>query len=216
MKIDYSPAIGGLDNNCDRTIRLSQGQELNLSVAGNKLLTQLMIGVGWDPKIIGNDMDIDSTVFVSNDTKCEKVYFGNLIHSSGCVVHHGDNLTGKNAYGTQGDDENISIYLEKVPPKTNRLVFGLNIYECQKRKQKLGDVKNLYIRICDTVSKKTLIEYKIDTNFQNCTAIVLGEVYRANGVWIFKAIGKGSYAKDIIELEQDALNVSLKNNQYRI
>ncbi len=82
-----------------------------------------MVGLGWDeveqkrgwfaPK--PQDIDCDASVhpvrrgggIISNDIKTCCVYFGNLVHSSGAIVHQGDNLTGAG----DGDDEQIMVDL---------------------------------------------------------------------------------------------------------
>ena len=110
-------------------------------------------------------------------------------HPSGCVIHHGDNLTGRGGI-QDGDDENISVYLDKVPADRDKLVFVLNIYDCDERRQTLDKVKNLYIKLYDPDSKKTLIQYRVDGNTGRDTAMVIGMAYKKNGAWSFKAIGR--------------------------
>ena len=92
---------------------------------------------------------------------------------SGSVVRHGDNLTGEGG-AQDGDDENISVYLNKVPQQRDKLVFVLNIYKCDERGQTLDSVKNLYIKLYDPDSKKTLIQYRVNGNMANDTALVIG------------------------------------------
>lgn len=52
--------------------------------------------------------------------------------------HLGDNRTG----GGDGDDEQILIQLNKVPNDVHKIVFVVNIYDCQKRKQDFGMINN--------------------------------------------------------------------------
>lgn len=208
MEIDYSEsAIGGGYKEGD-IVRLSQGQEVKIHFADNRPLSKIIVGVGWDPTIIGHNMDVDSSVVVAGNRDKEVVYFGNLKHPSGCVVHHGDNLTGENEKGNQNDDENITVYLDKVPQDRDRLIFVLNIYECRARHQQLGNVKNMYIRLYDPVSRKAIIEYKIDSNIKNDTALIIGMAYRRGKEWLFKAIGKGSRAEDITQLANEVMRIS--------
>ena len=202
MKIDYSAASAGAGYREGDVIRLSQGQEVKIHFADNRPLTNIVVGVGWDPASGRHNMDVDSSVIVAGNGY-ETVYFGNLEHPSGCVVHHGDNLTGENSRGSQDDDENITVYLNRVPQNRDRLIFVLNIYECRARHQQLGDVKNMYIRLYDPVSKKALIEYQVDANMRGFTALVIGMAYRRGGEWLFKAIGSGSHAEDVHSLARE-------------
>ena len=57
---------------------------------------------------------------ISNDIKTCCVYFGNLVHSSGAIVHQGDNLTGAG----DGDDEQIVVDLPNIPANIDKLVLG--------------------------------------------------------------------------------------------
>lgn len=206
LEIDYSLPTRAVNSGKEgETIRLSQGQEVKIKYADNRPLTRINVGVGWDPAVTGSDIDVDSSVFVMSGQRkeYELVYFGNKEHGSGCVIHHGDNLTGANI--ANSDDENISVYLNKVPANRDRLVFVLNIYDCLKRKQTFGGIKNLYIRLYDPDSKKALIEYKVLGNFSRDTALIIGMAYRKDGSWMFKAVGKGSIAADLYRLSEECL-----------
>jgi stress response protein SCP2 len=136
------------------------------------------------------------------------VYFGQLTHPSGCVEHHGDNLTGAGDI-QEGDDENISVYLKKVPQDRDKIVFVLNIYKSSERHQTLDRVKNLYIRLFDGDTNKTLIEYRVDQNMINATAIVIGAAIRRGGDWNFKAIGKTMKVESVAELASRCASMSL-------
>ena len=200
MKIDYSDAARVSCYKDGETIKLSQGQEIKIRYK-NKPLTRIVVGLGWDPVggFRGANMDIDSSVFVMGPRGFDIVYFGQLKHPSGCVVHHGDNLTGENR-GFNVDDENIDVFLDKVPQDRNQLVFVLNIYKCVERNQNLSKVKNMYIKLYDPISHTPLVEYRVNENFNNGTALIIGVATRVGGEWVFKAVGRGSNATSISEL----------------
>lgn len=204
MILDYSAATLKKRYKEGDVIRLSQGQEITIRRADNSPLTQIYVGIGWDPSMRGDNMDVDSSVIVTGNNEKETVYFGNLQHPSGCVFHHGDNLTGR-SNGRNKDDENISVYLDKVPTNRDKLVFVLNIYRCRERCQRLGDVRNMYIRLYDPISKKALIEYKIDSNLKDDTALIIGKAYRKGDEWLFKAVGRGSRAESIEDLANEVV-----------
>ncbi len=201
LEIDYSaPELGGRREG--EVIRLEQGQEFTIK-AGDAAIKRITVGMGWDPA--GNSaepMDLDSSVIVAGSGGYETVYFSALRHPSGCVVHHGDNLTGIDV-GPNRDDENISVDLGLVPPDRDRLIFVINIYHCEERRQTLGTVKNMYIRLYDPDSHKTLVEYKVDGNLRSSTALVIGMASRRGGEWVFRAIGKGSNAKSVHALADE-------------
>lgn len=204
LKIDYTLPTAGADGpRAGETVTLSQGQTVKIRYADNRPLTKIEVGIGWDPIRFGHNMDVDSSVvLLSPDNRdTDLVYFGALEHDSGCVKHHGDNLTG-DGDAQDGDDENISVYLDRVPANRDKLVFVLNIYDCKGRHQTLKNVKNLYIKLYDPETKKPLIQYSVTGNMDRDTAIVIGAAFRRQGDgWHFKAIGRSLKVSDVRELE---------------
>lgn len=172
-------------------VQLEQGEVVRIVSSDDQPLSRIEVHVMWDMSLAGASMDVDSSVIVSGSSH-ELIYFGNKTHGSGCVIHHGDNLTG-------GDDgERISVYLDKVPYDRDALYFVLNIYKCDERRQTLRNVRNMSIVICDPDSGQELIEYKVGSDFgYNSTALVLGKAYRSGGEWLFKAIGTGTTDTDV-------------------
>ncbi|ONI38649.1 chemical-damaging agent resistance protein C [Candidatus Epulonipiscium fishelsonii] len=174
-------------------INLSKGQKVDLT-KGNPQLKKLLVGLGWDINQYdgGADFDLDSSVFmVSKDGKCptdkEFIFYGNLSYNNGAIKHHGDNLTGAG----DGDDEQISVDLSKVPEDIDKIAFTVTIYEANVRKQNFGQVQNAFIRILDETTNAEILRYDLGEDFSIETAVVVGEIYRYNGEWKFNAIGSG-------------------------
>lgn len=174
-------------------INLSKGQKVSLT-KGNPGLKKIMVGLGWDVNMFdtGADFDLDAAAFlVGSSGKCQSdadfVFYGNLKHSSGSVVHMGDNLTGEG----DGDDEQIAVDLSIVPNNVEKIVFTVTIYDAEKRRQNFGQVSNAFIRIVDQSNDSEIIRYDLGEDFSIETAVVVGELYRSNGEWKFNAIGSG-------------------------
>lgn len=174
-------------------INLTKGQKVDLT-KGNPNLKNILVGLGWDVNTFdsGADFDLDAAAFmVGVSGKCptekEFVFYGNLEHESGAVLHMGDNLTGAG----DGDDEQIKIDLTKIPANIDRIVFTVTIYEAQERRQNFGQVSNSFIHIVDEDTGTDLIQYDLGEDFSIETAVVVGELYRKNGEWKFNAIGSG-------------------------
>ncbi len=200
LSVDYSAPMLGGGYKAGDVIRLSQGQEIKIQSA-DKPLSKIYVGLGWDPACGDENMDVDSSVIVAGSGERETVYFGNLQHPSGCVIHHGDNLTGEGS--VNADDENITVYLDKVPYGRDRLIFVINIYDCVERGQTFADVKNLYIRLYDPDTKRPLVEYRMLDNLRYDTALIIGMAIRRGSEWSFRAIGKGSRATNVHELADE-------------
>ena len=199
------PASSASRRTSGETVQLRQGQEVRIQFEDGSALSKIYVGVGWDPAVTGSRMDVDSSVIVAGSGgEYEVVYYGDTEHESGCVLHHGDNVTGENE--GNGDDENISVDLGLVPGNRNKIYFVLNIYDCVGRGQNFRKVRNMYIRLDDPDSGTHLIEYRLEPNMGDYTAMVIGVAYRSGSDWIFKAIGEGSYATDIDELAEETVS----------
>ena len=173
-------------------INLTKGQKVDLTKG--KSLTKILVGLGWDVNAFdsGAAFDLDASAFlVGANGKCstekEFVFYGNLEHPSGAVKHLGDNLTGEG----EGDDEQITVDLTKIPANVERIAFTVTIYDAETRRQNFGQVENAYIHIQDATTGEDLIRYDLGEDFSIETAIVVGELYRHNGEWKFNAIGSG-------------------------
>ena len=174
-------------------ISLQKGQKVSLT-KDNPGLKNVVVGLGWDVNAFdtGGDFDLDAAAFLLTDTgKVSKsedlVFYGNLSHPSGSVVHQGDNLTGIG----DGDDEQIKIDLSKVPDNITKIAFTVTIYEPEQRRQNFGQVNNAFIRIYNADNGEEMLRYDLGEDFSIETAAVFGELYKNGSEWKFNAIGSG-------------------------
>ena len=174
-------------------INLSKGQKVSLTKE-NPSLSRIMVGLGWDVNEFdsGADFDLDASAFLLGaNGKCptekEFVFYGNLAHPSGAVVHQGDNLTGAG----EGDDEQIEVDLRQLPSNIERVAFTVTIYDSDRRRQNFGQVSNAFIRLVDMTGNTELCRFNLTDDYSGMTGMVVGEIYRRNGEWKFNAIGQG-------------------------
>ncbi len=174
-------------------INLKKGQKVDLTKS-NPGLSKIMVGLGWDVNKYdtGGAFDFDTSAFLLTDSgkvgvQEDFVFYGNLKHPSGAVVHMGDNLTGEG----DGDDEQIEIDLSKVPSNITKIDFTVTIYEAEERRQNFGQVSNAFIRIVDMANQQELLRYDLDEDFSIETALIVGELYKNGSEWKFSAIGSG-------------------------
>ncbi len=189
------------------SVNLQKGQKVNLRKLDGSALHRAIVGLGWDEVRRGvfsrpQDIDCDASAFLCVnghivDTK-DIVYFGNLTHSSGCVRHMGDNLTGAG----DGDDEQIVVDLANLPAQYDKIIIVVNIYQAMERKQHFGMIQNAFIRVCDAETNSELCKYNLSENYNGMTAMVFGELYRYNGEWKFNAIGQATQDNSIGALAQ--------------
>ncbi len=187
-------------------VNLVKGQKVNL-VKESAGLRRIRVGLGWDEaqprkgilaslfSVKPADIDCDASVILCGENGrvvgrsiadcC--VYFGNLRHASGAIVHAGDNLTGSG----DGDDEQISVDLAALPAEVAKLVFVVNIYDANVRSQHFGMIRNAFIRIVDERGGKELCRYNLTDDFGGMTGLVVAEMDRNGGQWEFTAVGRG-------------------------
>lgn len=183
---------------------LIKGQKIDLT-KGNPNLSKIQIGLGWDP-MKGRSMDIDSSAVLLNENgkltdSNQLVYFGRTKSVCGSVIHSGDNLTGHGA----GDDEVITVDLNKVPSDIHRIIFIVNIFRFLGlgRKKDFSMIQNAYIRVVDTYTQAEMTRFNLTEDYQGMCSIRVGEVYRHNNEWKFGALGIGSEITSIQKLIAD-------------
>ncbi len=175
------------------SVKLQKGQKVSLTKE-QPGLSKIIVGLGWDEaKGFGQQtIDCDAFAILLTGGKAmarrDVVYFSNLIHDSDAVKHMGDNLTGAG----EGDDEQIVIDLDKIPEKYDRIVIAVNIYEARRKSQHFGMIENAFIRLVDARNNKEICIYNLTENYSGKTAMICGELYRAEKDWKFGAIGEGT------------------------
>ena len=171
-------------------INLTKGQKISL----DKGVRLALVGLGWDTNKYDGaaDFDLDASAFLLGaNGKVRKdsdfIFYGNLRHPSDAVLHQGDNLTGAG----EGDDEQIMVDLSRLPAEVSKLVFVVNIYDANVRKQHFGMIRNAFIRIVDLSNRSEICRFNLTEDYSGMTGMVVGEIYRYNGEWKFNAIGSG-------------------------
>jgi tellurium resistance protein TerD len=181
-------------------INLQKGQNVSLSQESPGI-NKIHAGLGWDTQSFsGTAFDLDVMLFLTDGNSKvisdnHFVFYNNLKSPDGAVEHTGDNLTGDG----DGDDEVILVDLSRVESSVEKVIFTASIHEAETRRQNFGQVKNAYIRIVDKANGAEIIRYDLSEDFSIETSVVVGELYRRNNEWKFKAIGQG-YRGGLIEL----------------
>ncbi|MBM7690915.1 stress response protein SCP2 [Peribacillus deserti] len=183
-------------------ISLQKGQKIDLT-KGRAGLTNITVGLGWDPVKKGGlfggllgggaDVDCDASVLMLNEQdkltdQKDLIYFGNKTSKCRSVKHSGDNLTGAG----DGDDEQITVDLRNVPANVHKLLFVVNIYQAKQRKQHFGMIQNAFIRVVNSSGGEELIKFNLTDDYSGLTSLFPGELYRHNGEWKFSAVGQGT------------------------
>ncbi|MDI9834060.1 MULTISPECIES: TerD family protein [unclassified Streptomyces] len=178
------PAPGTGKINLDKgRVSLQKNQTVSLMKGGQPLLSQVKMGLGWEPAYRGKDIDLDASVIAYGPQRnhVDSCYFGKLQIVNGAIRHSGDNLTGEGA----GDDEVITVDLGRLPMDVTGLVFTVNSFSGQK----FTEVAKAYCRLIDALTGEELVRFDL-TGAEPQTGVMMAKLIRQfSGEWEMTAMG---------------------------
>ncbi|MFG2877973.1 TerD family protein [Streptomyces sp. NPDC048337] len=178
-------AAGAGKINLDKgRVSLQKNQTVSLVKGGRPLLSQVKMGLGWEPAFGGRDIDLDASVIAYGPQRnhIDSCYFGKLSILGGAIKHSGDNLTGEGA----GDDEVIVVDLGRLPADATGLVFTVNSFSGQK----FTEVAKAYCRLIDAASGEELVRFDL-TGAEPQTGVMMAKLIKQfSGEWEMTAMGE--------------------------
>ncbi|MGW0117034.1 TerD family protein [Streptomyces sp. NPDC003327] len=130
------------------------------------------------PEVDASALLLDATGRVRGDG--DLVFYNQLTHPSGAVRHIGQ---------VRDEQHRVADWLEVdtalVEPAVHRIVISASTDAGT-----FGQVPGLHIRTISAGTGKQLALYEVD-DASTETAFVLGEFYRRDGAWKFRAVGQG-------------------------
>lgn len=90
-----------------------------------------------------------------------------------------------------GDGRAFTVAFAQLPAAIERIVIALTIDQGQRRGQSFGQLSQARAEIRDAQSKAPLATFPLTTRMMPETALIVGELYRRNGEWKFRAVGQG-------------------------
>ncbi|MEU4883693.1 TerD family protein [Streptomyces althioticus] len=196
-----APGTGKINLDKGR-VSLQKNQTVSLMKGGRPLLSQVKMGLGWEPAYRGKDIDLDASViaFGPQRNHVDSCYFGKLQILGGAIQHSGDNLTGEGA----GDDEVITVDLGRLPMEVSGLVFTVNSFSGQK----FTEVAKAYCRLLDASTGEELVRFDL-TSAEPQTGVMMAKLIRQySGEWEMTAMGefvKGRTVRGMVKPAGQAL-----------
>ncbi|MEU9763523.1 TerD family protein [Streptomyces sp. NPDC047985] len=160
----------------------------NVPVAARSVRVEL----GWRTSPGTPDVDGSALLLVSGKVRddADFVFYNQPAHASGAVRHEGRRTT------ADGATDNLAVDLARVEPVIERVVLAASADGGT-----FGRVTGLYIRITDAADGSQIARFdSADATVE--TAFILGELYRRQGNWKFRAVGQG-YATGLEGLATD-------------
>ncbi|MFH8242306.1 TerD family protein [Streptomyces sp. G6] len=180
-----APAPGSGKINLDKgRVSLQKNQTVSLVKGGRPVLSQVKMGLGWEPAYRGKDIDLDASVIAYGPQRnhIDSCYFGKLSIVGGAIKHSGDNLTGEGG----GDDEVITVDLGRLPQEVSGLVFTVNSFSGQK----FTEVAKAYCRLLDAATGEELVRFDL-TSAEPQTGVMMAKLIRQySGEWEMTAMGE--------------------------
>ncbi|MEW1697668.1 TerD family protein [Streptomyces sp. NPDC093249] len=179
-----APVSTGKINLDKGRVSLQKNQTVSLVKNGRPLLSQVKMGLGWEPAYRGKDIDLDASVIAYGPQRnhLDSCYFGKLAILGGSVKHSGDNLTGEGA----GDDEVIVVDLGRLPAEATGLVFTVNSFSGQK----FTEVAKAYCRLMDAATGEELVRFDLTTAEPQTGVMMAKLIKQFSGEWEMTAMGE--------------------------
>lgn len=150
------------------------------------------IEIGW--RTSPGVPDVDASALLLSEGKVRSdgdfVFYNQPRHASGAVRHEGKRTEG----GAVTD--NLAVDLAEIEAGVEKVTLAASAAEGT-----FGQVPGLHIRVTDGDSGGELARFDSEDATSE-TAFVLGELYRRNGGWKFRAVGQG-YASGLAGLAKD-------------
>ncbi|MFI1725251.1 TerD family protein [Streptomyces sp. NPDC020489] len=143
--------------------------------------TALRVEVGWSPGPGVPDADASALLLVGGKVRSDSdfVFYNQPSHTSGAVRHEGKRNDGGRVVDT------LLVDLARVEPAVETVVLAAS-----SDGGSFGQVPGLYIEVKDA-ARGTVVARFDSTGASVETAFVLGEFYRRQGNWKFRAVGQG-------------------------
>lgn len=127
------------------------------------------------------DVDASALLLVAGKVRgdADFVFYNQPAHASGAVRHEGKRTASDRVTDT------LVVDFGKVEPAIERIVVAASADGGT-----FGRVSGLYVRVTDAASGAELARFD-STDATIETAFILGELYRRQGAWKFRAVGQG-------------------------
>lgn len=159
------------------------GADMSMSKGSNTPVpaTALRVDVGWRSGPGVPDADASALLLAAGKVRSDSdfVFYNQPAHSSGAVRHEGKRDAGGRVTDT------LLVDLTRVEPGIETVILAAS---CDGGA--FGQVPDLHIEVKDAASGTVAARFD-STGATTETAFVLGEFYRRQGAWKFRAVGQG-------------------------
>ncbi|MBL1079639.1 TerD domain-containing protein [Nocardia sp. 2] len=143
-------------------------------------MNAVRVELGWQSGPGIPDADGSALLLVGGKVRSDNdfVFYNQAVHPSGAVRHEG-----KQRGATVVDA--LSVDLGRVEPQIETIVIAASTDGGT-----FGQFRGIYVRVVDAMNGAEVARFD-STDASTETAFVLGELYRRQGAWKFRAVGQG-------------------------
>jgi stress response protein SCP2 len=168
------------------TVNLQKGAKVNLTKGkGADNVNRIRVGLKWQ-----SDCDVDASILMldGNKKKRDLVYFGQKKSRDGSIIHMGDDTTGHDIKGADGDNENIDITLDKAALDVQEMLILANIYDAARKGQTFANIGSVRIRVTNLDTNEIMAVYDLEGK-SSVNAAEVARIYRRGDGWNLEAVG---------------------------
>lgn len=168
------------------TIELDIGEDISLTKESPGL-RKVIIGLGWGSTPNAQDLDIDLSAFLCDDSKkvlsnLDFIFYNNRRSADGTVLHLGEEAV------SFGDQEALAVDLVRLHPSVRTVICSVSIYA--EGGETLQRAQGLFLRVLNGESKSELAKLPIQDGSISQPCVLMGEVYRLNYDWRLRAVAQ--------------------------
>jgi tellurite resistance protein TerA len=143
--------------------------------------SSVRVELGWRTGPSVPDVDASALLLVSGKVRSDAdlVFYNQPRHPSDAVRHEGKQPAGAHTVDT------LAVDLERLEPGIEQVMVVASADQGA-----FGQVPGLHVRVLDAAGGAELARYD-SADATTETAFVLGEIYRRQGAWKFRAVGQG-------------------------
>ncbi len=151
---------------------LQSGQNLALTQA------RFTASVSWAPALTGLVLDASAYLLGAS---------GKVASDAG-FLFYGQPSVASGAATLDVAAARFTLDLDRLPPDTERLALALTIEQAARRGQRFDQLAAVTLQISGDPEP---IRFELATGGMQETAVILGEFYKRNDAWKFRAVGQG-------------------------
>jgi tellurium resistance protein TerD len=168
-----------------KAITLQQGENISLNKI-DPLINNIIINISWNRKTDNDtEYDIDSSAFLLNANKKVRNDADFIFYNQASSIDNSIELISQDV-----ENQAFIINLHRIATDIQTISFILTIHEAKQRQQNFSQLDAIVIAI--KTNNTVLLEYPLQQSTDE-TALILGDLYRYNNEWKFRAVGQGFF-----------------------